>query len=243
MKKVLSIMFLLIFTMCLGGCNYEPIKYYEDEYFTYVDRVYAEEEWIYLTGFTKRGLEQEILIIPSEFNGKKVIIGTTYIVGSLVIFSSEHLKKIYLEEELTSYGSLAPYNYDTKIIHLSGNKNIPVTPSDGKIYVNREAYERSPLSKVYPANVSYKWNYEEAPNSGYYWIDDYYNEIISYIPTDPTREGYIFDGWYKEPECINKWDFDNDIVPGTEWESINVSPHKKLVKYQETVLYAKWVEC
>ena len=243
MKKVLSIMFLLIFTMCLGGCNYEPIKYYEDEYFKYMDRVYAEEEWIYLTGFTEKGLEQEILIIPSKFNGKKVRIGGVPYLTSPMSFSSEHLKKIYLEEELTNYGFLAPYNYDMKIIHLSGDLRSFSDTLRGKLYVILEAYERSPLSKVYPANVSYKWNYEEAPNSGYYWIDDYYNEIISYIPTDPIREGYIFDGWYKEPECINKWDFDNDIVPGTEWEFITQSPHKTLVKYQETILYAKWLEC
>ncbi len=130
-----------------------------------------------------------------------------------------------------------------KIIHLSGDLRSFSKPLRGKLYVILEAYERRPLSNVYPANVSYKWNYEEAPNSGYYWIDDYYNEIISYIPTDPIREGYIFDGWYKEPECINKWDFDNDIVPGTEWEFITQSPHKTLVEYQETILYAKWVEC
>ena len=31
-------------------------------------------------------------------------------------------------------------------------------------------------------------------------------------PTEPTAEGYIFGGWYKEPACINKWNFDTDIV-------------------------------
>lgn len=31
-------------------------------------------------------------------------------------------------------------------------------------------------------------------------------------PTEPTAEGYIFGGWYKESACINKWNFDTDIV-------------------------------
>ena len=31
-------------------------------------------------------------------------------------------------------------------------------------------------------------------------------------PTDPTREGYTFEGWYKESSCINAWDFTNDTV-------------------------------
>ena len=33
-------------------------------------------------------------------------------------------------------------------------------------------------------------------------------------PTDPTREGYTFDTWYKEESCTNKWDFDKDTVQG-----------------------------
>ena len=40
---------------------------------------------------------------------------------------------------------------------------------------------------------------------------------------DPELEGYSFDGWYKEPECVNEWDFDNDIVVE-----------------ESTTLYAKW---
>jgi uncharacterized repeat protein (TIGR02543 family) len=31
-------------------------------------------------------------------------------------------------------------------------------------------------------------------------------------PTDPIWEGYSFEGWYKEAECINTWDFTNDTV-------------------------------
>lgn len=42
-------------------------------------------------------------------------------------------------------------------------------------------------------------------------------------PTAPYRLGYIFNGWYKEAECINLWNFDSDIVSAN------------------TTLYAKWV--
>ena len=42
-------------------------------------------------------------------------------------------------------------------------------------------------------------------------------------PADPTREGYKFEGWYKEEECTNAWDFDSDVVEGN------------------TTLYAKWI--
>lgn len=42
------------------------------------------------------------------------------------------------------------------------------------------------------------------------------------ILVNPAREGYDFDGWYKDAEYTMLWDFDNDLV------------------YANTVLYAKW---
>lgn len=38
-----------------------------------------------------------------------------------------------------------------------------------------------------------------------------YGEKISKPETDPTKDGYIFDGWYLGDK---KWDFDNDVVTG-----------------------------
>lgn len=49
------------------------------------------------------------------------------------------------------------------------------------------------------------------------------NAIIT-IPSNPNRANYSFDGWYKEPGCINKWDFASDKVTS------------------DTILYAKWNE-
>ena len=47
------------------------------------------------------------------------------------------------------------------------------------------------------------------------------NEGKATEPTAPTATGYTFKGWYKEPECINPWNF-NYAVPG------------------DMTLYAKW---
>lgn len=56
-------------------------------------------------------------------------------------------------------------------------------------------------------------------------IDDYtdvrYNDKIS-APTDPTADGYVFHGWFKEAGCVNEWDFASDVVT------------------TGTTLYAKW---
>lgn len=41
-------------------------------------------------------------------------------------------------------------------------------------------------------------------------------------PTDPTREEFVFKGWYKEAACTNAWNFDTDTVT------------------KDITLYAKW---
>lgn len=81
--------------------------------------------------------------------------------------------------------------------------------------------------------MSYYYNYEKA---GYktYFIDDVDGETIKNIPPTIIREGNIFDGWYKEAECINRWDFNNDKVPTKEYDE------EENYQYSETILYAKW---
>ncbi len=43
-------------------------------------------------------------------------------------------------------------------------------------------------------------------------------------PGDPSKDGYIFGGWFKEPECQNAWSFENDTVT------------------KNTTLHAKWTQ-
>ena len=43
-------------------------------------------------------------------------------------------------------------------------------------------------------------------------------------PTDPTKSGYTFNGWYKEETCTNAWNFDTDTV------------------IKDITLYAKWIQ-
>lgn len=85
------------------------------------------------------------------------------------------------------------------------------------------------------ANTTFYYNFEGSENDGIYWIDDYaYGDKIIYLPENPVREGYIFNGWYKESDCINLWNFDEDTLPNAFRNE-----YGNLI-YQETVLYAKW---
>jgi len=38
-----------------------------------------------------------------------------------------------------------------------------------------------------------------------------YGEYVD-VPEPPTREGYVFTGWYADENCANIWEMDNYIV-------------------------------
>ncbi len=55
------------------------------------------------------------------------------------------------------------------------------------------------------ANMQYMFNYDSAPNGGVAFVDDLeVNEKIEIIPMAPKHDGYLFTGWYMEPECLNR---------------------------------------
>lgn len=54
-------------------------------------------------------------------------------------------------------------------------------------------------------------------------------------PTDPEKEGYVFDVWYKESTFDNKWDFENDIVAADTKLYAKFLPEAEVTKY--TVIF------
>ena len=53
-----------------------------------------------------------------------------------------------------------------------------------------------------------------------------YGQMVS-EPAEPTRESYVFEGWYQESACINLWDFATDTVTSNltlyaKWTSLLV---------------------
>ena len=88
---------------------------------------------------------------------------------------------------------------------------------------------------IYKANTAYMFNYEGAPNEGYYFINDFERGgLVENTPYKPIREGYEFCGWYKESECKTKWDFNTDVLPEPTYGENGE------LEYVETKLYAKW---
>lgn len=41
-----------------------------------------------------------------------------------------------------------------------------------------------------------------------------YGELVE-APEPPTREGYLFDGWYRDVDTAEPWDLETDVVTGS----------------------------
>ena len=251
----------------LSGCKrYSPkecgyLLYYEDkEHWNYVEVIDLSEE----------GHKQKYIVMPETINGKPYQFTESNGFGtgthSAKFSENNILEKIYFEffDYIIEYNSYVFFNCKalkktifnnnlgyTKTIVFNDNKTIYV-PNDGSLYTN---YSNIPVfvdedgnetkcfvveSTYYLANVEFIFNYDDAPNNGYYWIDDIDDgEKLEVIPPEPTREGYTFDGWYCEKECINQFDLDTTI----EKQKLIVS--EKYYYYPDnyvTYIYAKWIK-
>ncbi len=101
--------------------------------------------------------------------------------------------------------------------------------------IGENRVEKENLKYYLPANIAFFFNYEFNPNEGYFFVDILEESgKITKPPYDPKREGFTFEGWYKDPECVNEWDFDTDEVVITFDEEGNRI-------YEEIKLYAKWI--
>lgn len=117
---------------------------------------------------------------------------------------------------------------EVKVYEYSNGKTHCISTWDGVIEYN---------FKICKANTSYLFNYEDCPNDGYFFINDFEcGKTIENAPYEPLRAGYTFGGWYKESECINAWNFETDTLPQAQYNEDGQE------LYQETKLYAKWIK-
>ena len=234
--------------------NIKPL-YVSGENGDFKYRLYTgtHKKFIKLDGLTEEGKKKEIIVVPTEIDGYPV----EWLSSGLDLFSSrsdfdfgfiesENLKAIYLpHSKITTdaYETFLDCPNLEKIVYIGVNafKHTYNLYHNQKIYFpcldEREEFTDYRYGNVYYANISYYYNYENADNEGFYWVDHFtYGETIGYIPEEPKRTGYTFDGWYKEAECENKWEFASDTLPQAKYDHLG----DELM--QETKLYAKWIK-
>lgn len=162
--------------------------------------------------------ESKAVFIPSRVEGYDVVqLGFDFPdfglsgINKLYVNGNPDIQRVYFP------GSIIGFTYDytqfvryTDIFYCGKVQNLyPLLASQSKIYVPNEEYEK--FFKVtedaeyflLPANITYLLNYRE--ENDYYYVDSgEYGEPIRYIPPRPEREGYSFEGWYTEAECIHE---------------------------------------
>lgn len=232
MRKRIQAMLLvlLVMTVMLTGCGEKKTG----EYFHYVVKKTDDGKYIQIMELTDLGKEQEYIIIPSEIDGIKVEkLGGAYYHGA---WESEKLRKVYVAsyEEIFSGDNFFEQCQGLEKIILLFVPTVGGYESPGYNY-SLNLQQTIDSSICGRANISFRYNYTDAPNDGFYWIDDLDDELITYIPPAPERKGYMFGGWYKESECINAWNFATDKIPPKVWDETG------LLEYQETNLYAQWI--
>ena len=213
---------------------------------------------IRILGLSEEGKKKEVIIFPQYINGVKInSIGSSLWYFNIDVWEENNiLKKIIIPYNLNIKGNIFQNCNALERVIIFAHETEKNFKSKNSTYVTSYFYNENDVTNVFDsergnlhfANVSYLYNYENAPNINYYWIDDYdYGEKIEFIPPTPTREGYEFGGWYKESECINAWDFNVDTLPEVKYVDFvpqHQEKHEKDNKtlYQETKLYAKWIE-
>ncbi len=232
---------MFVFTGCsVKACTpgWDRHDEFTTEYFVCWDYSYGNfDPYIAITELTDLGKQQEILVVPETIRGKPVeLLGTKHTSFGIpaaysATWESDNLKKLFC------LGGGAAWLTKEKLPNAEDVLCI------GNVYNGFKSDNISPDPETVPfysyssAHVAYYYNYTDSQNSGHYWIDNYtYGDRITYIPPSPERGGYTFGGWYKEAECINEWDYENDRLPEEILDENNE------VVFQQTKLYAKWTE-
>jgi len=158
---------------------------------------------------------------------KLFIPGVNYVFSDKIVFPYANKKVIFLGSEPSKYSNGFNTKKDTGTNYPYEKEQIYYVPKSS-LNDFENLYSGCTDGEFRGANVSYFYNYEDAPNGGYHWIDDLDagNSIIT-IPSAPQRDGFTFDGWYLDKECTTKFNFET----------------YKMSENSELELFAKWLPC
>lgn len=242
-KFVATALLLIVTLFSVAGCTGKREYVYGDfKYSRYGD-------YVEITGLSEEGMEKSALIIPQYMQDMRVnAVRKRGFMGNWgnSIWQSVNLRKLYLPDCIVNFDEMtlsecteleyviilpiADYNEEF-------NEFLPSVGNDHNIYVFSdiyfERYKDNRGNSIFPANVTYNYNFERPDNGGVFWLDvvEQGEKIVDLPPSDPVRDRYTFGGWYTEPECINKWDFATDTMPFPDNGE----------EFYELELYAKWL--
>ena len=220
----LGIAILLLFSV-MGSTACDSNEIVETDYFRV--ELLKKERYAIVLELTELGKEQEILAVPMFVEGLPVKqIGRK--IGGMwsgwYYIDGNNLKKLYIPHSVETIATgTEPASGNVIVVNLvdvpSGYfVNMRISTLVHLNYDNNNYVDQC-------SNVAFMYNYSDAPNQGYYWIDYVAGEDLYLLPPAPIRENHSFAGWYLEPACTTLW---NEQMPQSADETLN--------------LFAKWQE-
>ena len=254
MTVILSILMIIITIFSFSGCIFEegPIMTYGDFRYCYVwdadqNTRSKNGDCIAILGLTEEGKQKEIIIIPETIEDKPVVlIGMEGMAWGTYLSDGADYDKLYIPMCLQQVRNpSAVFGKAKKIFLINGPNEIFFENFKVALHLSRVFY--FPETKYFQYKAYIDDIYIDVEDNGYrgitgdianltyivddevYWIDDYEDGEYIVFPEEPQKEGYVFDGWYKEPEGLTEWNEGKDKYSKSE--------DRKTVS-----LYAKWVQ-
>ncbi|WP_162849140.1 InlB B-repeat-containing protein [Haploplasma axanthum] len=246
MKKIVLAIIILFISVTLISCSGKHYPYESGDFLYSKIGVANPDVNIAIIGLSEEGKKKETLIFPTILDGFYVTkIGTIFASGSKPIEIS-NAKSVYFPSTIILRSSIKYQHTEEQEVNVYIGSRFPDTNlypikeylKNSKIFINYEyLIEEEKIGhdawyNYIPANIAYYIGNEERD---LFFVDDADGTKVNVIPPDPYKEGYNFMGWYKEIEGINKWDFENDIIPSKQYDE------EGEYQFIETKIYAKWV--
>ena len=250
MKKIINLIMIFSVVFMLKSCfpNGDVFRSKVCGDFVYSHLAVSDpKNNVAIIGLSEEGKKKETIIFPTSLDGYNVKKVDTYFFkrsSGPIIFTNT--KNIYFTNLF--YKTPSEFKCD-KNLHINAYVGSSFSRSkifsmlslfpNSKIYVSQIYYEvikETPSFYWYnyvPANVVY---YFGSYSEDTFFVDDVDGTPVNVIPPDPKREGYKFDGWYKDIEGTIPCDFEKDIVPKKIYD-INGE-----YIFSETKIYAKWIK-
>jgi hypothetical protein len=237
--KIAATIFSVVLLCAFGACSFlkQGDRMTSDDFvYGYIAKSGAsrrakEGDYVAVLELTDTAKQKKTIIVPDYIDDKPVVqIGMEGIGFSIGLLSyGSNFDKLYLPKNIISINLSQCIYSSIKVFFLALSDFDFLKNYGGTFYLEEQLYKEFIISgttsstngSVLLANITY------ISENKVYLVDNYDDGDSLSAPVQPTREMYTFSGWYKEPELITEWDFENEVFERDE----TVSTMK---------LYAKW---
>lgn len=211
---ILGLILAYLVDECESSIKRDPwsIKEEESGWYYYINKDNDGKKYAVIIGLVDEEMECEELVVPEKLGGCNVtVFGTSYsnfgVETKYYKFDAENVECLIFNHKVSIMPEVFD-NYNGTVIC-----NFDVSLSDPFLFDLLK-------EKILKRYIDYNGMGGEVTTYALFW----YRNMLVPKPKDPTRDGYVFDGWYTDSEYTAEWDFENDLVPG------------------DMTLYAKWRE-